>query len=81
MDSEALASPLDVRIGERVRLALWRARITQQQLADALGLDQASVSRRLRGVTSWKVTEVAVAAELLSLPVYDLMALDEAATA
>lgn len=39
--------------------------VTQQQVADALGLSQAAVSRRLAGRAAWKVREVAQLAVLL----------------
>lgn len=78
--TEVLANALDVAIGERVRLALWRARLTQLQLAEALGVDQAAVSRRLRGQTPWKASDVEVAAKLLDLTVADLMAPEAAAS-
>jgi predicted transcriptional regulator len=39
--------------------------LSQPRLADALGLSQASVSRRLAGKTAWKVTELAQLAVLL----------------
>lgn len=80
-DSEALASGLDAAIGERVRISMWRARITQKQLADALNVDQAAVSRRLRGRTPWKVTDISAAAALLGISVDDLLPPREAATA
>ena len=67
----------DVLIGEAVHAAMWRARVTQTQLASVLGLDQAAVSRRLRGRTSWKVSEIRLAAALLSVRVADLLPPDE----
>jgi predicted transcriptional regulator len=39
--------------------------LSQPRLADALGLSQASVSRRLAGKTAWKVSELAQLAVLL----------------
>lgn len=64
---------VDELIGERVHAAMWRARITQVQLARELGLDQAAINRRLRGRTPWKVTDVIVAARVLGVSVEDLM--------
>jgi transcriptional regulator with XRE-family HTH domain len=64
---------VDELIGERVHAAMWRARITQTQLARELGLDQAAVNRRLRGRTPWKVSDVVIAARALGVSVEDLM--------
>ena len=63
----------DAVIGERVHAALWRARVTQTSAAEALGLDQAAVSRRLRGKTAWKVTEVLALADLLQVDLAELL--------
>ena len=43
----------DEMIGELVHQALWRSRRSQTDLARALGVDQGSVSRRLRGKIAW----------------------------
>lgn len=66
----------DVLIGEAVHAAMWRAKVSQTRLAAALGLDQAAVSRRLRGRTAWKASEVRVTAALLGVRVVDLLPVD-----
>lgn len=71
-DDEPVSST-DEAIGERIRLAMWRARVTQVQLAEALNLDQAAVSRRLRGLVAWRVTDVYTAARLVRVPARDLL--------
>ena len=58
---------VDVEIGARVHAAMWRGRVTQSQLSKALGLDQAAVSRRLRGSTAWKVSELLAVSQLLHI--------------
>lgn len=63
----------DVLIGEAVHAAMWRAHVSQTVLARALGLDQAAVSRRLRGRTAWKASEVRMTAALLGVRVVDLL--------
>lgn len=68
----------DVLIGEAVHAAMWRAHVSQTQLARALGLDQAAISRRLRGRTAWKASEVRVTAALLGVAVVDLLPIDDA---
>ena len=52
----------DVVIGEAVHAAMWRAHVTQTQLARVLGIDQAAVSRRLRGRTAWSATRTPTSA-------------------
>jgi transcriptional regulator with XRE-family HTH domain len=64
---------IDAEIGARVNDGMFRARLTQKQLGDALQLDQAAVSRRLRGATSWKASELVKLAELFGGSVADLI--------
>jgi transcriptional regulator with XRE-family HTH domain len=64
---------VDVLIGEHVHVAMWRAGITQRQLAAALRVDQGSVSKRLRGRTPWRVSEVFTAAQLCGVDMSELM--------
>lgn len=71
------ASALDAAVGERVRIALWRSRKTQAELAEKLGVDQGSLSRRLRGRIAWKVTDVYKAADLLQVSVDELLSSQE----
>jgi len=44
-----------------------RARVSQVRLSEILRLSQASVSSRLRGVTPWRIDEVAVVATALGV--------------
>jgi len=46
-----------------------RRKVPQRQLAEALGLSQAGVSKRLNGLTPWDVNEITVVAESLGVPV------------
>jgi len=68
----ANADNLNALVGERVHQVMWRQRVTQTELAAALGVDQAAVNRRLRGKTSWKLHEVFKAAEVLGVEVGEL---------
>jgi transcriptional regulator with XRE-family HTH domain len=63
---------IDETIGANVHQQMWRARVSQTRLAGALGIDQAAVSRRLRGQTPWKASEVMAAAALLGVEIVDL---------
>lgn len=60
-------------VAANVRAEMARHRVTQTQIAAALGFSQAAVSRRLRGSVPFDVTELAVVAGLLRLPVTALV--------
>ena len=60
-------------IGERVHTLMWRSGRTQTQLASVLGVDQGSVSNRLRGKTAWTVVDLLAVAAWLDVPVTELM--------
>ena len=68
-----MSSAVNAEIGDRVHQQMWRARITQKQLSEALGIDQAAVSRRLRGRTEWKVSELLTVAGLLGIHPVELI--------
>lgn len=67
------------RVAEEVRAAVARKRTTQGELAAALGLSQAAVSRRLVGMVPFSVSEIYVVAEVLGVAVSTLLP-DERAT-
>lgn len=73
----------NAELGVRVREALRMSGRTQTELAAALGITQAAVTRRLTGHIAWKVTDLAPTAELLGLTVAELLGHSpaEAATA
>jgi transcriptional regulator with XRE-family HTH domain len=56
-----------------VRAEMARRRIRQADLADYLGLPQASISRRLNGRTPFAVAELVAVAALLDVPVASLL--------
>jgi transcriptional regulator with XRE-family HTH domain len=61
------------RIAGEVRAAMARSQKTQRDLAEVLGIDQPSVSLRLRGERSFRAEELAVVAEWLGVPAADLL--------
>lgn len=63
-----------------IREALTARGWTQTTVGDLLGLEQPQVSRRLRGVHSWRVSELKSLADALGCTVDDLLA-DELAAA
>ena len=64
---------VDTAIGLRVHSLMWQNGITQAQVGRLLGIDQSAVSRKLRGKTPWKVSELVAVAGLLHVPPADLM--------
>ena len=59
--------PSSVTVAANVRAEMARARVSQVRLSEILRLSQASVSSRLRGVTPWRIDEVAVVATALGV--------------
>ena len=56
-----------------MKFAKLRGRIrekfgTEVAFADAMGMDRGTISRKLRGVSPWKMPEVKKACELLDIP-------------
>lgn len=60
-------------VGDNVAAEMKRRRLSQSVLAQHLGLSQAAVSARLRGVTSWRVDELQVVADALGVPISTLL--------
>lgn len=59
--------------GANVRAEMARKRISQEAVGQALGLSQASVSARLRGVTPFRIDELTRLSELLDVPLDALL--------
>jgi transcriptional regulator with XRE-family HTH domain len=60
-------SGIDRRVSERVARLLKRRDMTRVQLADAIGINKATVSDRLRGRTRWPLGDVLAVAEALGV--------------
>lgn len=61
-------------IGEAVHGYMWRLRISQEQLATALGITQAAVSKKVRGKRPFTVDELIAISEVLDTPVSKILA-------
>jgi len=57
-----------------IRVEMTRHRLTQRDLATALGVTQATVSSRMNGHTDWSLGELRVIAEALGMSLVDLLA-------
>jgi len=60
-------------VAGEVRAAMARRRISQTALADALGMSQAAISRRLTGALPFDVAELSAIAEILDVPLASLL--------
>lgn len=67
------AGTVDEQIGAAVHQLMWQNRITQRAMADALGIQQSAMSRKLRGTRPWLAAEVLVVARALGVRPADLM--------
>lgn len=56
------------RVARQVRARMILSQVGQAEMAEALGLSQSAVSRRLTGEVPFDVTEIVAAAKLLSVP-------------
>lgn len=61
------------RVARNVRAEMVRAGRTQSQIAGRLGISQQSLSRRLSGLTSFTIDELAVIATTLEVRLTDLV--------
>jgi transcriptional regulator with XRE-family HTH domain len=61
------------RVGERVHQVMWRQKRKQGEVATLLDMAQATLSRKIRGTRPWEVGELAAIAEVLGVPITDLL--------
>jgi BetR domain len=64
----------DVALGRVIHQAMWDQRITQTRLAVLLGIDQSTLSKKLRGERPWSVRELIDVADALHMDARDLLA-------
>ncbi len=64
-----------------VAAAMAPARITQRQLAEAIGMSPTSVGDRLRGIVAWRVVELTAVASVLGVDVAELLRAEPERTA
>lgn len=65
---------LRLAVAGEVRAAMARRKVTQAQLATALGMAQPTVSQKLAGHSPWTVDELGAAAAFLGTSLADLVA-------
>lgn len=73
-DAEGRPRRINEAVAAEVRAAMARRRVTQAQLAAALGITQGPMSRRLSGHTPFDIVELVRIAELLEADLSNLVA-------
>lgn len=68
-----MTQTLSERVAATVRAESGRRRVSQMQIAEALGLSQAAISRRLSGDTSFELDELPRVAALLDVSITHLI--------
>lgn len=61
------------RLSKRIQTELDKHGITQEQFAEALGVQQSTISRRLAGKHAFPLTDLPVIADLFGITVSDLL--------
>jgi len=64
----------DQAFGRAVHQAMWDRHITQKVMAPAIGLDQSTLSKKLRGIRPWSFKELLDVADFLKMDARDLLA-------
>jgi transcriptional regulator with XRE-family HTH domain len=57
----------DVVIGSRIAHIMWLDDVTQTQMASDMRMDQATLSRKLRGERKWSAAEIVRASKVLRI--------------
>jgi hypothetical protein len=63
----------DQALGRAIHQAMWDRRVKQTELAPQVGLDQSTLSKKLRGERPWYFAEVISVADALRMNVLDLI--------
>lgn len=67
--SRARRTTLSVVVADNVRLVCARRRITQVEIAAALGMSKMAISDRFRYITPWTLDDLGALSEFLEVPV------------
>lgn len=60
-------------VGETLHMKMWQRRMPQTELAQALGMNQSTLSKKLRGKVKWTLSELYEVAGLLDCNVAELL--------
>ena len=67
------AEELNDLVSAEIRSLCGRYRVPQGRIADAIGVTQSAVSKRLRGVTPWTLPEISLVAEVFGMSAIGLL--------
>ena len=62
-----------IRVANNIRAEVARRRLSQVKLAEQVGIRQQALSRRLNGTTPFRIDELARIAEVLDIPLSELV--------
>lgn len=62
-----------LRVANNIRAEVARRRLSQVKLAEQVGIRQQALSRRLNGTTPFRIDELARIAEVLDMPLSELV--------
>ena len=68
-------------VREQIHLTMWRRRVSQQKMADHLGLNQSTFSKKMRGRVPMTLEELLSIAAFLEVQPRDLLPWDQRAAA
>lgn len=68
-----MTEPLPERVAGEVRAEMGRQRLNQRQIAEALGITQGAVWKKLDGRTPFRLAELETLADLFQVPVVQLL--------
>lgn len=75
--SNSPATNRNAAIGANVRAEMSRRQVSQARLGEVLGLQQTSISKRLRGTIPFDIDELLRIADYLDVPLGALTAIDQ----
>lgn len=62
------------QVGAAVHQVMWRQRITQETVAKALGLNQATISKKVRGRAPFSIDELITISRVLGVKPSEILA-------
>lgn len=63
----------DQAFGRTVHQQMWDRKISQRAMAPAIGLDQSTLSKKLRGIRPWTFAEMLKVADYMQMDARDLL--------
>ncbi len=67
------AMTTDAYVGKQIHGLMWDRRITNRAMAQAIGVDESTMARKLRGQRKWTVDDLLAVAGELHVPVEALL--------